>query len=131
MKNIRLRYAAIVESSEDAIISKSLDGIIESWNPSAERIFGYTEAEAIGQPITILIPSELLDEEKKILERLRAGQRIQQYETVRVTKAGEKVNVSLSISPVKDSTGRVVGISRVALFDSRISGSRERHQKLV
>src|SRR5215469_13521591 len=110
----RFRHAAIVESSDDAIISKTLDGIIVSWNVGAKQIFGYTEAEAVGQPITILIPTELRDEEYKILERIRAGERIEHYETIRVTKAGNKVNVSLTISPIKDTTGRVVGASKIA-----------------
>jgi len=110
----RLRLAAIVESSDDAIISKNLDAVIVSWNAAAEHIFGYTEQEAVGRPITILIPSELREEENKILERLRAGERIDHYETVRVTKAGKEVNVSLSISSVKDLTGRIVGFSKIA-----------------
>jgi PAS domain S-box-containing protein len=110
----RFKHAAIVESSEDAIISKNLDAVIVSWNAGAERIFGYREAEVIGQPITILIPPDLHDEEKSILERLRAGGCIEHYETVRATKTGKKVNVSLSISPIKDSTGRLVGFSKIA-----------------
>ncbi|HET6176103.1 MAG TPA: PAS domain S-box protein, partial [Candidatus Sulfotelmatobacter sp.] len=110
----RFRLAAIVESSDDAIVSKNLDAVIVSWNAAAEHIFGYTEQEAVGRPITILIPSELREEENKILEKLRAGARINHCETVRVTKAGKKVNVSLSISPVKDSTGRIVGFSKIA-----------------
>ena len=110
----RFRHAAIVESYEDAIISKNLDAVITSWNVGAERIFGYTEAEAVGQPITILIPPELRDEENKILERLRAGGRIEHYETNRVTKTGESLVVSLSISPVKDLSGRVVGFTKIA-----------------
>ena len=110
----KFRLAAIVESSEDAIISKNLDWVITSWNAGAEHIFGYTEQEAVGQPITILIPLELRDEESRIFERLRTGERINHYETIRVTKAGKKVSVSLSISPVKDSTGRIVGFSKIA-----------------
>jgi PAS domain S-box-containing protein len=110
----RLRLAAIVESSEDAIISKNLDAVIVSWNAAAQRTFGYTEQEAVGRPISILIPSELREEENKILERLRAGERIDHYETVRVTKAGNKINVSLSISPIEDSTGRIVGFCKIA-----------------
>jgi PAS domain S-box-containing protein len=110
----RFRHAAIVDSSEDAIISKNLDAVIVSWNAGAQRIFGYTEEEAVGQPITLLIPPELLDEENTILERLRAGGRIEHYETVRVTKAGKKVDVSLSISSVKDSTGSIVGFTKIA-----------------
>jgi PAS domain S-box-containing protein len=89
----RLRLAAIVESSDDAIISKTVEGAIKSWNAGAQRIFGYTEGEAIGQPIAILIPPDLMDEENRILETLTAGKRIEHYETVRVTKAGKKVNV--------------------------------------
>src|SRR5579863_3809893 len=110
----RFRHAAIVESSEDAIISKNLDSVITSWNAGAERIFGYTETEAVGQPITILVPPELWDEESQILERLRAGGRIEHYETTRVTKAGRKVDVSLTISPIKDSTGKLVGFCKLA-----------------
>jgi PAS domain S-box-containing protein len=110
----RFRHAAIVESYQDAIISKNLDAVITSWNVGAERIFGYTEAEAVGQPITILIPPELRDEENKILERLRAGGRIEHYETNRVTKTGENIFVSLNIGPIKDSSGRVVGFTKIA-----------------
>ena len=110
----RFRLAAIVESSEDAIISKNLDAVIVSWNAGAQRTFGYTEEEAVGRPITILIPFELQDEESEILARLRAGERIDHYETVRVTKAGEIVHVSLSLSPIKDSTGGIVGFSKIA-----------------
>jgi len=114
MDEARLRLAAIVESSDDAIISKTLDGTITSWNAGARRIFGYTEEEAVGQPVSILIPPELLDEEIRILETLSAGNRIEHYETVRVTKAGKKVSVSLTISPVKDSRGKIIGISKIA-----------------
>src|SRR5262245_17247281 len=83
----RFRHAAVIESSDDAIVSGTLDGIIASWNTGAQKIYGYTEAEAIGQPINMLVPAELRHEENKILERLRAGERIEHYETVRVTKA--------------------------------------------
>jgi len=110
----RFRLAAIVESSDDAIISKDLGAVITSWNAAAQRIFGYTEEETVGQPITILIPPELWDEENKILARLRTGERIEHYETIRVTKTAKKVNVSLSISPIRDSTGKVVGFSKIA-----------------
>ena len=110
----RVRLAAIVESSEDAIISKNLDSVITSWNAAAHRIFGYTEEEAVGQPVTILIPPELRDEEGKILEKVRTGERIQQYETIRVTKAGKRVPVSLSVSPIRDSTGKITGFSKIA-----------------
>ena len=113
-RDLASRLAAIVESSDDAIISKTLEGIIKSWNAGAQRIFGYTAAEVIGHPITILIPPELREEENKILGILRAGGRLEHYETVRVTKTGTKVDVSLSISPIKDSTGRIEGISKIA-----------------
>src|SRR5215469_1971115 len=110
----RFRYAAIVESSDDAIISKNLDAVIVSWNAGAQRIFGYDEKEVIGQPITILIPPELWDEEDRILARLRAGERIKHFETIRVTKTGKKVDVSLSISSIRDATGKVAGFSKIA-----------------
>ena len=105
---------AVVESSDDGIISKDLNGVITSWNAGAQRIFGYTEAEVIGQPITIIIPPELHGEERQVLQRLRAGERIEHYETVRLTKLGKRVDVSLTISPMKDSTGRIVGASKTA-----------------
>ena len=113
-EEVRRRHAAIVESSDDAIISNNLEGIIQSWNTGAQRIFGYTEAEAVGQPITIVIPAELWHEEQTIFERLRAGERIEPYETIRVTKSGKKVNVFLSIFVIKDSSGKVVGSSKIA-----------------
>jgi len=110
----RFRHTSIVESSEDAIISKNLDGVITSWNLGAELIFGYSEAEVIGRPIAILIPRELLDEENYFLEKLRSGSRIEHHETRRITKAGYLVDVSLSIGPIKDSSGRIVGYSKIA-----------------
>lgn len=110
----KFRHAAIVESYEDAIVSKDLDAKITSWNIGAERIFGYTEAEVIGRPITILIPPELREEEQNILEKLRAGGRVEHYETKRVTKTGEKIDVTLTIGPIKDSTGRIVGFTKIA-----------------
>ena len=112
-EEVRL-HTAIVESCEEAIISKNLDAVITSWNAGAEHIFGFTEAEVVGQPITILFPPELRHEENKILETLRAGGRIERYETKRVTKAGHKIDVSLTIGPIKDSTGKVVGFSKIA-----------------
>ena len=113
-EEIRLRYAAIVESSDDAIIAKTLDGVISAWNAAAERMFGYTEHEAIGQPITMIIPPDLHEEEYEILRRLRAGERIDHYETVRVTRAGECIDVSLTISPLRDPAGRIIGCSKIA-----------------
>jgi PAS domain S-box-containing protein len=105
---------AIVESSDDAIISKDLNGIIGSWNRSAERLFGYTAEEAIGKPITLIIPPDRRDEEISILARLRQGERVEHFETVRVRKDGGALDISLTISPVKDSAGHVTGASKVA-----------------
>ena len=113
-QEIQLRYAAIVESSDDAIIAKTLDGVISAWNPAAERMFGYTEREAIGQPIAMIIPSDLHGEEDEILRRLRAGERIDHYETVRVTRTGERLDVSLTISPLRDPAGTIIGCSKIA-----------------
>jgi PAS domain S-box-containing protein len=110
----RFLLAAIVNSSDDAIISKNLDGIITSWNPAAERMFGWTAKEAVGQSITIIIPSELRDQEVEILKRLRIGDRIEHLETIRKRKSGEQIEVSLTISPVRDATGKVFGASKIA-----------------
>ena len=106
--------ASIVETSDDAIISKSLDGVIASWNKGAERIFGYTAEEAIGQPITFIIPEDRLDEERTILTRIRRGERIEHYETVRRHKHGSLIVVSLSVSPVRNAEGKVIGASKIA-----------------
>ena len=108
------RLAAIVESSDDAIISKNLDGIIASWNKGAERIFGYKNEEAIGKHITLIIPTTLRDEERRIIDNIKRGERIEHYETVRVKKSGEKVRLSLSISPIKDQDGTIIGASKIA-----------------
>jgi PAS domain S-box-containing protein len=110
----QLRLAAIVESSEDAIVSKTLDGIIRTWNSGAQRLFGYTPQEAVGQPITLLIPSERFDEEREILARLGRGERIEHYETVRLAKDGRRIDVSLSVSPLRNSEGIIVGASKIA-----------------
>jgi PAS domain S-box-containing protein len=106
--------AAIIENSDDAIISKDLDGRILSWNPGAERLYGYTAAEAIGQPVTMLIPEDRPNEEPLILEQIRRGERVDHYETVRQCKDGSLLNVSLTVSPVKDAQGRIVGASKIA-----------------
>jgi PAS domain S-box-containing protein len=106
--------AAIVESSDDAIISKDLNGIITSWNRGAEQIFGYLAEEVIGKPVTILIPPDRHDEEPTILERLRRGERVDHYETIRRRKDGTLLDVSLTVSPVKNDDGRIIGASKIA-----------------
>jgi len=106
--------AAILSSSDDAIVSKTLDGIITSWNRGAQRIFGYTPEEAIGRSVTMLIPHDRQDEEVMILSKLRRGEPVEHYETVRVTKEGRSIDVSVTISPVRDETGEIVGASKVA-----------------
>lgn len=110
----RFRLAAIVDSADDAIISKDLNGIIGSWNQGARRMFGYEEKEIIGQSVLRLIPKELQYEEDEILGKLRAGERIEHYETTRVRKNGERIEVSVTISPVRNSEGKVVGASKIA-----------------
>jgi PAS domain S-box-containing protein len=106
--------SSIVDSSDDAIISKDLNSIITSWNQSAERLFGYKASEAIGRPITMLIPPDRLDEEPRIIERLKRGERVDHFETIRVRKDGSHLDISLTISPVKDSNGRIIGASKIA-----------------
>jgi PAS domain S-box-containing protein len=106
--------AAIVESSDDAIVSKDLNGVITSWNGGAERILGYNAREVVGRHISIIIPPDHLDEEPKILERIRRGDRVDHYETVRRRKDNSLVDVSLTISPIKDATGRIIGASKIA-----------------
>jgi len=117
-----LRLAALVESSDDAIIGKTLDGVITSWNRSAARIFGYTSAEAIGQHITLIIPKERWPEEDDVLARVRAGQRVDHFETVRMAKGGQTVAVSTTVSPIRDPSGRIIGASKIA---RDISGRRQ------
>ena len=107
------RLAAIVEGSDDAIVSKDLNGIITSWNKGAEKIFGYLAEEAIGKHISILIPPDREDEEPAIIERIRRGERIDHYETVRQRKHGSRIDVSLTVSPVRDDKGKIVGASKI------------------
>jgi PAS domain S-box-containing protein len=108
------KLALIVENSDDAIVSKDLNGVISTWNRGAEVLFGYTADEAVGRPITILIPDDYLDEEATILARIRRGERIDHYETVRRRKDGSHLDISLSVSPVTDSAGRILGASKIA-----------------
>lgn len=106
--------AAIVESSDDAIVSKTLDGIITSWNRGAERIFGYSAGEIIGKPILVLIPPDRLNEETEIIRRIRAGEHVEHFETIRRCKDGTLIDVSLTVSPIKDANGKIVGASKIS-----------------
>ena len=109
----RQRLAAIVESSDDAIISKDLNGIVTSWNAAAEKMFGYTEEEMIGRPITTIIPGELYEDENRILATIAHGERIEHFETVRLRKNGKRLEVSLTVFPVRDQAGRIVGAAKI------------------
>lgn len=120
------QLAAIVESSDDAIISKDLNGVIATWNSGAERLFGYEANEVIGQPITILFPPEMLDEEARILARIKRGERIEHFETVRQRKDGKRIQISLTVSPIKDAADQVVGASKIA----RDISSRKRAEEI-
>jgi PAS domain S-box-containing protein len=127
-----LRLAAIVDSSDDAIVSKDLNGIIQTWNRGAERIFGYTAAEAIGRPIAMLVPPERPDEEPAILARIRGGERIDHYETIRVRKDGLRIDISVTISPIRDVSGRIIGASKIARdISDRKQVEREREELLA
>jgi PAS domain S-box-containing protein len=132
------QLAAIVESSDDAIVSKSLDGVIQTWNAGAERLFGYTQEEAIGRPITMLIPEDRQDEEPGILDRIRHGERVHHYETVRRRKNGDLVDISLTVSPIRDGAGRIVGASKIArditerkLAEAKLQDSERTLQELL
>lgn len=113
-ENAQRRLAAIVDSSDDAIVSKDLKGIIQSWNPGAERLFGYTAEEAVGKPVTLLIPLNRQSEETDILMRIQRGEKIDHYETIRRCKNGMLIDVSLSISPIRDAAGNIIGASKIA-----------------
>jgi PAS domain S-box-containing protein len=133
-----LQLVSIVESSDDAIISKDLNGVIQTWNAAAERLFGYTADEAIGQPVTMLIPADRQDEEPGILQRLRRGERIHHYETVRQRKDGSLVDISLTVSPMRDGSGRIIGASKIArditergVAQRKLRESEQRLQELL
>jgi PAS domain S-box-containing protein len=113
-QSAQARLAAIIESSEDAIISKSLDGVIQTWNFGAQRIFGYAPVEVIGKHISILIPPDRLDEETEIISKIKRGERIEHFETIRLRKDGQQIDVSLTVSPVKNEVGEIVGASKIA-----------------
>lgn len=121
-----VQLAAIVEGSDDAIISKNLNGVVTSWNPAAARIFGFTAEEMIGQPITRLIPVERLDEEQLILRRLQRGERVEHFQTVRQRKDGQKIHVSLTISPIRNKDGLIVGASKIARDITELKAAQEK-----
>jgi PAS domain S-box-containing protein len=123
--------ASIVESSDDAIVSKNLDGVITSWNAGAERIFGHTAEEAVGQPITIVIPEDRHDEERTILSRIRRGERIDHFETIRQRKHGSLITVSLTVSPVRNADGKIVGASKIARDITEQKRSQEKISALA
>ena len=123
--------ASIVESSDDAIISKTLDGVIQTWNAAAVRVFGYTADEAIGRHISLVIPRERIDEEDRIIARLTAGQRIDHFETVRVRSDGRRILVSLTISPIRDEDGVVIGASKIVRDVTAQRRSEEREKELL
>jgi len=123
----RTRLAAIVDSSMDAIVSKDMNSIITSWNDAAERLFGYTAAEAVGQSVTMLIPRDHLDEEVSIISRIRAGESVPSYETIRQRKDGSRFPVSLTVSPIRDGIGRIIGASKIA---RDISSHKESEQRI-
>ncbi|CAN7234860.1 PAS domain S-box protein [Phenylobacterium sp. LjRoot225] len=125
------QLSAIVESAEDAILAKDLDGVITSWNSGAERLFGYTPDEAIGRPITLLIPADRLDEEPEILRRIRAGERVEHFDTIRRRKDGSLVEISLTISPIRNAQGRIVGASKIARDITERRQAQEQQQLLL
>jgi len=127
----RLRLAAIVESSDDAIIGKDLDGIITDWNNGARRMYGFTAEQAIGRPISILTPPERPDEIPQIMERVKRGERIEQYETVRLTCTGKRIQVSLTVSPIRDGVGNIIGASAVARDITERKHAEEERERLV
>ncbi|MGA9769105.1 MAG: PAS domain S-box protein [Blastocatellia bacterium] len=128
----RAHLAAIVESSDDAIISKNLQGIIMSWNKGAEKLFGYTVAEAVGQPVTMLMPASYVDEEPLILEKIRRGETVDHYETVRRRKDGTTLDISLTVSPIRDKAGNIIGASKIARdITGQKHGEAERERLLA
>jgi PAS domain S-box-containing protein len=130
MEEVRERFAAIVESSDDAIVSKTLDGIVTSWNPGAEKLFGYTALEIIGKSILTLFPPDRMGEEPIILGRIREGKSVDHFETVRIRKDGKHLDVSVTLSPIRDSKGAIVGISKIARDITERKKTEEEIKKL-
>ena len=124
-------YQAIIASSEDAIVSKDLDGVILSWNEGATRLFGFTAEEAVGKPVTIIIPPDRLDEEPVILDKIHRGERIEHFDTVRQRKDGSLIDISLTISPIRNSSGKVVGASKIARDITELRKARDRQHLLM
>lgn len=124
-------YAAIIESSDDAILSKDLNGVILSWNRAAERLFGYTAEEAVGKSVTILIPADRHNEEPMILERVRRGEKIDHYETIRRRKDGSLVDISITVSPIRNEKGEIVGASKIARDIRERKLAQERQELLL
>ena len=114
LERIAFHLAAIVDSAEDAIASKDINGVVQTWNRAAERMFGYSAEEAIGKPITLIIPPALQDEERLIIQKVGAGERIEHFETTRARKDGRLLPISLTISPIRDQHGRIIGASKIA-----------------
>jgi PAS domain S-box-containing protein len=124
-------YAAIIESSDDAILSKDLNGVIMTWNRGAELLFGYTAEEAVGRPVTILIPMDRQDEEPFILEQVRRGEKVDHYETIRQRKDGSLVDISLTVSPIKNERGEIVAASKIARDITETKRAQERQELLL
>ncbi|HET9105607.1 MAG TPA: PAS domain S-box protein [Steroidobacteraceae bacterium] len=127
----RAHLASIVESSDDAIVSKTLNGVIRSWNRAAERLFGYSADEAVGQPITLIIPAERVQEEVQILSKLRRGERVDHFETERIAKSGRRIHVALTVSPIRDANGAVVGASKIARDITERKASEQERERTI
>lgn len=127
---INARFAAIIATSDDAIVSKDTNGIVQSWNQAAERIFGFAAHEMIGQPLLKIIPPERHDEETHILRKIHAGERVDHFQTIRMTKDGRRINVSVTISPIKDASGKVIGASKIARDITQIVRSQRERERL-
>ena len=134
-EKVRERLFAVVDSSDDAIISKTLDGTISAWNHGAEKVFGYSEAEIVGKPLLMLLPPERIDEEADILARIQRGESVDHFETVRVRKDRTRIDVSVTVSPIRDSKGVVVGAAKIArdITDRKRAqdGLREKERRLA
>jgi len=131
LDRVAQHYAAIVESSDDAILSKDLDGVILSWNRGAERLFGYSAEEAVGKPITLIIPPDRLNEEPTILGKIRRGERIDHFETVRQRKDGTLIDLSITVSPIRDDDGHIVGASKIARDITELKRIRDQQYLLL